>query len=451
MITGQRTRRRAFTGFCVGVGQFAIGCVWALEFTGLGYIALVATESCFVAVAFAAVPPRRGRLVALAGSLTLLEWARDHWPLGGLPIGSAALGQVNGPLAGLARVGGPVLLVAAVALAGTGLAALGSAAWAAWSARRAPAWRAVLAGAVTIGLVAVAAGLAALVPDGGPPVAVVSVAIVQGGGRRGLSSLDVPAGRVFAATWHATEPVRRPVDLVVWPEDTVALGGPLVGSVKANQLARLARRLDTTVLAGVTVGSVEKTHPVPFGEYVPWRAVFSRLANLTAVPKNVVVGHNTGELATPVGRLAILNSFEAFFADRARSGVRAGGELLVVETNTASYATDVIPAAELAASRLQAIAEGRDLVQSATTGYSAVIGPNGAVSGQSHLGDPDLLRADVALRTGTTFYERFGDAPVLIAAALVVALGWAMQLTGPSPPGAKSTRRRRLARDADAT
>lgn len=108
--------------------------------------------------------------------------------------------------------------------------------------------------------------------------------------------------------------------------------------------------------------------------------------------------------------------------------MRAGGELLVVETNTASYATDVIPAEELAASRIQAVALGRDLVQSATTGYSAVVTPAGVVAAQSRLGSPDLLRARVALRTGATPYARFGDWLVLAIAATALVAGWALQL-----------------------
>jgi apolipoprotein N-acyltransferase len=460
-IAGRPARGRAVTGLLVGIGQFSVGCVWALEFTGLGYVALVGCESLFVAVAFTVVPPGRGRLVAFAGALTLAEWARDHWPFGGLPLGGVALGQVAGPLAGLARVGGPLALVAAAALAAAGATAVGAAALEQLSPGKRCARRGALAGLVAIGLVALASGLAGLAPEGGPSRAVVTVAVIQGGGRRGVSSLDVPASRAFAATWRVTSRVQRPVDLVVWPEDAVALAHPLAGSAEADRLATLARRLDATVLAGVTtlvgptrfeneiaawgpsgriIGSVEKAHPVPFGEYVPLRSLLSRIASFTAVPRDVIVGVNDGELTTPAGPVAILNSFEACFPDRARSGVRAGGELLVVATNTASYATDIVPAAELAASRLQAIAEGRDLVQSATTGYSAVISPDGTVTRLSGLGTPDLLRATVELRTGATLYERFGDLPVLVAAALALALGWAVgrgakSRQGPGAPG----------------
>ena len=56
-------------------------------------------------------------------------------------------------------------------------------------------------------------------------------------------------------------------------------------------------------------------------------------------------------------------SFEVFFAVSGRSATRAGAQLLVVPTNTASYSTSQVPTQEVAAARLQAIEEGRDLIQ----------------------------------------------------------------------------------------
>ena len=78
------------------------------------------------------------------------------------------------------------------------------------------------------------------------------VAIVQGGGRRGLSDLQVTPSVVYAAALKETASVRPPVDLVLWPEDVVALGQPLRDSPENAQLAGIARRLHTTLVAGVT-------------------------------------------------------------------------------------------------------------------------------------------------------------------------------------------------------
>jgi apolipoprotein N-acyltransferase len=122
-------------------------------------------------------------------------------------------------------------------------------------------------------------------------------------------------------------------------------------------------------------------------------------------------------------------SYEVFFADRGRIATRAGAQMLIVPTNTASYSTSQVPTQEIAASRLQAIAEGRDLVQASPTGFSAFIDHDGRVLDRSSLGVRQVLVDDVRLRTGRTVYERFGDLPVLIAAAILLAGGWVASLT----------------------
>ena len=131
-------------------------------------------------------------------------------------------------------------------------------------------------------------------------------------------------------------------------------------------------------------------------------------------------------MATPVGKIAVLVSYEVFFPARGRSGVRAGGQLILVPTNTSSYSSEQAPAQEIAASRLQAIEEGRDLLQAAPTGYSAVIDNRGDVLRSTLLSASSVLTATVALRDGTTLYTRFGDAPVLALALGAVLAGWAL-------------------------
>ena len=440
---------RARIGALVGIGQFSIGCAFALEFTGLGYVVLVGFESVLVALTCVAIPPRRARLAGFVGAVTLLEWVRYTWPFGGMPLGGITLSQSGGPFADVARIGGPLVVAAAAATLGAGFGSLGGAVLA--TTRHQPNTRSYVWGAIAIvasGIVAVAG---AVTGDGGRAVRFASIAIVQGGGRRGVTSLEVPPTRSFGATAAVIRRVRGPIDLVVCPEDALALDGPLSGSRKAALFASFARRLHATLLAGVTIpvdrtrflneivafgpngaviGRIEKVHPVPFGEYVPLRSLVEKIANLNSVPRDVIVGHNNGALSTPAGRLAILNSYEAFFTGRGRNSVRAGAEILVVETNTSSYATSQAPAMELAASRLQAIAEGRTLVQAATTGYSAVISPDGSIEISSRLGRPSLISARVALRSGETLYDRLGDAWVVVVALVALSLAWSVEVVG---------------------
>jgi apolipoprotein N-acyltransferase len=170
----------------------------------------------------------------------------------------------------------------------------------------------------------------------------------------------------------------------------------------------------------------EKVHRVPFGEYVPFRGFFSHLANLAAVPRDAIPGHRSGLMRTPAGPLGILVSYEVFFADRGRSSVRAGAELLVVPTNTSSYSSEQMPSQEVAADRVQAVEEGRDLVQAAPTGYSTFVTNRGVVRQRSRLSARQVLVASVPLRRGATLYERFGDLPTLVLASFSLLAGLAL-------------------------
>ena len=178
---------------------------------------------------------------------------------------------------------------------------------------------------------------------------------------------------------------------------------------------------------GHVVGVYEKVHRVPFGEYVPLRGLVGHLANLSGVALDAVPGHGSGLLRTPAGPLGLLVSFEVFYADRSHASVRAGAQLLAVPTNTSSYATSQVPAQELAAAATQAVETGRDLVQAAPTGFSAVVTQRGVIVARSSLGARQVLLATVALRRGLTPYDRWGDLPVLIGAAGALVTGWIRQ------------------------
>jgi apolipoprotein N-acyltransferase len=448
-LAGLSLRTRIWSGWLAGLGCDAIGLAWARSFNWYGAVILVLVEALSFAAAAAATPPRRGRAPAFVGACTLAEAVRTTWPFGGLPLGGVFLGQARGPLVELARLGGPLLITAGVWAGGVALATL----CAALLARRRHA-----GGPSVVGVAVVAAGIIVLavagtvVPDGGPPVRSLRVALVQGGGQRGVSKQEVAPASVLAAQVAATFRVATahpPPRLVVWPEDVVALGRPLAGSLQAALLSRLARQLRATLLVGITqpasdttfrnevvawgpngrmVGVFEKVHRVPFGEYVPLRSFFAHFADLSGVPVDAVPGNGTGLLRTPAGPLGLLVSFETFYAGRSHQSVRAGAQLLAVPTNTSSYSTSQVPTQEVAAAIVQSVQTGRDLVQAAPTGFSAVVTQRGVVAQRSALGRRQVLFATVALRRGFTPYDHWGDLPVLVLAALALLAGWARQL-----------------------
>jgi apolipoprotein N-acyltransferase len=449
LLQGRTAPARALAGLLFGIGLFAVGLFFTTAFNAGGWVVLVLFESAFVAVACALVPPARGRSLAFPAVLVLAEVVRGSWPFGGIPMGGIPLGQVSSPLGPAARLGGPLLLTALAAIAGV---ALGEAARLVPLGQRIEARQRAQATTTVALAVLVIVGLAAagdLAPDGGSALGGDRVALVQGGGRRGFRASEVAPAVVFDAQLAPSLTLRTPLDLILWPENVLDLDGPLLGSRAAALMSQLATSKGATVVAGVTepvgttqfrniavawapsgaiVATYDKVHRVPFGEWIPWRSFFGLLADLSAVPRDAVPGHRPGILRTPAGPLGVMISYEVFYENAGRAAVRAGAQLLTVPTNTASYSTSQVPTQELATAKLQAIQEGRDLVQTSPTGFTTVIDHRGHVLARSTLGSQQVIEATPALRTGLTPYARAGDVPVLGASGLAILAAWGLEV-----------------------
>ena len=428
----REARSRFALGWLFGAGFLIPGLWWLIEFSGPGYPITIVVFSAIYGAAAVVTPGGRGRLVALPAAVAGAELVLDMWPFGGVPTAELSQGQAAAPLAQLARLGGSVTVTAGVVAAGVALAVL----WEGLAARRPRGVAAgrvvagrVVAGVAALAVVSGATAAGALAPDGGAPVGRVRVAVVQGGGPRGLRSIDRDPAIVFGAQVDATARVRRPVDLIVWPENVINLAGPVDGSPEDSTMRGLAHSERATIVGGVTTpvsrdrfvnevfawtpaggraGPFVKVHRVPFGEWIPFRFLLRHFADLSAVPRDELAGHGPGYLATPVGPVAVTISWEVFFDDRALSGVRAGGRLLLVPTNASSYTNGQVPSMEVAAARLRAIGTGRDVAQAAPTGYSALVDDRGRVLARSALGARAVDQGVLALREGRTPFDRGG-------------------------------------------
>jgi apolipoprotein N-acyltransferase len=333
------------------------------------------------------------------------------------------------------------------ALAGAGLAEL---AWSAWRSLRStrdgavgPALRGIAALLILTAIV-IAGRIG---PDGaGGSKHLLRVALVQGGGPRGLHAVETDPEVVFQRQLDASAGLQAPLDLVLWPEDVVQLDRPVSQTRAGALLADLARRLQTTVIAGVVedqgsdrfrnaavawgpsgviVARFDKVHRVPFGEYVPYRWIVEHLANLRLVPRDAVPGHGTGMVTTPAGPLGVVISYEVFFEERAREAIKAGGQVLLVPTNASSYRISQVPTQEVAAAQLRAWETGRDTVQAAPTGYSAIIDHDGRVRTRSTLGRRQVVVGTVEARGGRTLFVRLGDIPILgLSLLALIASRW---------------------------
>lgn len=451
-VSADTWTERLALGATTAVVLFAGSLRWLWPFTGIGTVLLIGLQSLILAAASSVSPAWRGRLVAMPGALVLSEAVRHRWPLSGLPLSGIELGQVDGPLAPVAAHLGALGVVLA---AGVGASLLVTVARGRGRSRA--------AGTVAVvGLLAVVVALP--YAPGTVRIGTVDTAIVQGGGPRGTTAVGAadpaaPFRRHLATT--RTIPPDRP-DLVVWPEDIVDVTTTFADAPERTDLADLADDLDATLLVGIVEDADTTTGPVrrfrnaavalapdgrivdrydkqllvPFGEYVPARPLVDRIADLSLIPREAVPGTTPPVLQTPVGPLGTVISFEGLFPRRVRAAVRAGGEIVVVPTNSSSYATADAPAQQVAAARLRALESGRDVVLAAPTGYSAHIGPDGTVLDRSGLGTSAVLEAEVTRRRGLTPYTRYGDTPVVLLAALLLSAGWWRSRSGHRPPRA---------------
>ncbi len=427
-----RMRRLAL----VALGLFAPTLWWIHDLTLPGYFIAVVVFATMVGLCGLLVPPGRGRRLALPAVWVLAEAWKGHFPFGGVPISDLGIGQVGGPLAGAARLGGAPLLAFLVVVIGVALSALVRC-----------QWRSAAVGAVVVG--AVLAG-AAIAPRGHDVAAPVRVAIVQGGGPQGTHAINTDMDEVFDRHLRESRRVTPPVDLVIWPEDVIDLTDTDIADPdepKGQDLVALARRVDAPVLAGVVQdegdthflnfsvvvrpdGSFgdryEKVHRVPFGEYVPFRSLVAPFAGPALTQRDAIAGTGPAVVRTSVGPVGVTISWEIFFSDRARAAIRDGGQLLVNPTNGSTYTGTLVQTQQVASSRLRAIETGRWVLQAAPTGFSAVIDPGGTVVRRSALVESRVLRATVRRRTGETFSVRYGDLPMTVIVVVSLLAAWVL-------------------------
>ncbi|MET0461139.1 MAG: hypothetical protein ABW195_17950, partial [Ilumatobacteraceae bacterium] len=177
-------RARFARGMAFGWGWLAMGMGWMWQLTVPGYIAAGLIFATLHGLASLAAPTGRWRVLGRPAAFSLVEALRFSFPFGGVPLASLGISQVSGPLAGIARVGGVILITWVVFSLGFALGAMVDAA-----RSRQPDW--IAFGGLTAVVVVLAASFVA--PRGADTGRTLDVVAVQGGGAQGTSALDVPS------------------------------------------------------------------------------------------------------------------------------------------------------------------------------------------------------------------------------------------------------------------
>jgi apolipoprotein N-acyltransferase len=432
-IRGRRPGGAFLVGFVGGLTYYLVQISWAALFLGpIPLSALSALEAIFVgggavlmsiayrvvSVVWASGAGRLGLLpVVIAGLWTLREAIASTWPYGGFSWARVAMSQSQSPIAPLFSwvgiSGVSFLMVFLVALAIEAVLVVSVPALA----------RSILVAAVGVLIVVVPAYPVVL-------KGTTTVAAVQGAGPAGYFDPH-DYGDLLAAQYKATLPLfgRTGIDMVIWPEgasdiDPVAADGAPDEDIAATEFDDVSTRVDAPLLAGTiqhrgsrfyntsllweagkgAVDHYDKKHPVPFGEYVPDRAVWRTFAPslIDLIGRDYTPG-TTDTVFDVNGVIAGIDiCFDITDDTVMRDSVKSGAEILIAQTNNADFGHTDESVQQLEIARIRAMELGRTLVNDSTVGTTAIVLPNGSTVSQLPTFKPGYLVAKVPLSTTIT-------------------------------------------------
>ncbi|MBM7520398.1 apolipoprotein N-acyltransferase [Nocardioides nitrophenolicus] len=442
---GHGVRRAGLVGLVFGVVFYFSHIVWMKDSVGPdAWVALSTVEALFYGLLGLAVPLLR-RLPAwplwLAAAWTTMETVRSGWPFSGMPWGRIAFAAIDTPAAPAVAYVGMTGLSFLLALSGFCLARFAEAVLAR-ERRRGSA-------AAAVGVLAVLVTPAVL-PYDVPETGSTTVAVVQGDvpgpgndilwDHLGVTRNHVDATVRLAADVDAGR-VPRP-DFVLWPENSTAVDPFEPGEVNTG-IREAVAAVQVPVMVGAIVDGgpkyvlnqgivwdprtgpgdrYTKHHPVPYGEYIPFRDIWNpTFGQLALITRDMKSGTRTEPLRVAGVRVSDAICFDVAYDDVMPPQVRAGAELLTVQTSNASFIFTHQIEQQFAITRLRAIEAGRWLTVASTNGQSGVIAPDGSVVASAKPRTTSVLVERVGLSTALTPAMRLGAWPARMFTLLTLA------------------------------
>jgi apolipoprotein N-acyltransferase len=458
----------ALLGLLGGLAYFLPLLSWSGVYVGtFPWIALALLESLYIALlgltcALLQGGPQASGVGGVRPLVVALAWVaqealRDNTPFGGFPWGRLAFSQADSPLAALAALGGAPAVTFGVALSG-GLLAAGVARLinsrqiagrsgipGSDNARSLLGAALCLAGAIGVILVPVLVPR----PADGPTARFLAIqgnvprpGLNFNAERRAVLDNHVRVTEQAAAARKAgASPTAPKPDLVVWPENASDID-PLRNPDAASVINGAVDAINTPLILGAVLDEPRpmvsnasllylpgrgltaryiKRHPVPFAEYIPYRSFFRHFSDkVDLVHSDFMAGRTVGLFRVPAGNGGTIAAgpiicFEVAYDGLIRDTVDQGANVLVVQTNNATFGFTDESVQQLAISRIRAIEHGRSIVHVSTVGVSAMITPDGTAHQRSTLFTPAVLAADLPLRTDRTIADRVGPWPENLA------------------------------------
>ena len=176
---------------------------------------------------------------------------------------------------------------------------------------------------------------------------------------------------------------------------------------------------------GAVAAVYRKIQLVPFGEYVPLRALLFFVQPLVEAVSDFTPGERVTMLPVGEHMASTAICYEVVYPHLMRQAVLEGSELLTTITNDAWYGDSSAPYQHFELASMRAIEQGRYLARAANTGISGVIDPYGRAVAKTRVFEEDVVVAEVRFLQARTLYATIGDvvAQASVLGALLTA-GW---------------------------
>jgi apolipoprotein N-acyltransferase len=241
-------------------------------------------------------------------------------------------------------------------------------------------------------------------------------------------------------TQKALDQIATKPDLIVWPENAVDVD-PFTNEKVGEQIASITRVSATPIIVGAVLrdsnqpknasimwnksGDVESIYVkrtlTPFGEYIPLRTLsefvspFAR--SVTDFSSGLAaVNHKYSDVS-----VAPIICYELINDANVNSQVNEAN-LILVQTNNATFADSGQSMQQLNISRVRAIEFNKWVVSVSTTGVSAIIDNQGAIRSITEQNSADYINANVALIQGDSYAQRFNGCNSLLILAFAIGL-----------------------------
>ncbi|MEE4154510.1 MAG: apolipoprotein N-acyltransferase [Erythrobacter sp.] len=230
---------------------------------------------------------------------------------------------------------------------------------------------------------------------------------------------------------------RRRIAAAIGPQSRLLTGVVNLDIERVGNEARAVSARNSVVAideAGAITHTYAKAHLVPYGEYLPLRAVLEPLGLSRLVAGSIDYRAGPGPRTLDLGeygRAGVQICYEIVFSGRV---VEPGNRPdFIFNPSNDGWFGAWGPPQHLGQARLRAIEEGLPVLRSTTTGISAVIDNSGIVGGGIATGQADALSGAIPAAAPPTLFARFGNWLALGWAVLLIGLGLAVPRLGPRP------------------